>query len=237
VKTQKFISVMSGVIVFFLAGSAFVLSYDSLYRLAIANGITPWLAWLWPLCLDAFVVSASLAVLRNSLISERTFYQWVLVGSFTILSISFNAIHAPSNWLARSIFALPPLVVFLAFELLVSQIKSSARRRSASQSLQAITEAVVRAKSELADLEHKADELQKPQATVAKLEKTGTKIEQLASRIEALLASLENGATLQPGQIAKRLEASAPNVSKALKHLESQGVIHRNGQIELVRER
>jgi hypothetical protein len=132
---NKAISIITALLVLFLAGAAFVLSYDALYALALANGIRTSLSWLWPLTLDAFMIAASLAVLRASLSQERTAYPWLLVGAFTLASITFNAIHAPGTWLARAIFMLPPAVVFLSFELLMSQIKATVKRQGAMLSV------------------------------------------------------------------------------------------------------
>ena len=235
---QKGISIISGIIIFFLAVSSFVLSYDALYRLALANGITPWLAWLWPLCLDAFMVSASLAVLRNSLVSERTWYQWVLVGIFTILSISFNAIHAPDTWLARSIFAIPPLVVFLAFELLVSQVKSAVRRRGVSQTLQAMTEAVSRARAELADLEKKADELSKrldtpPMIPASDTTEDDTEPQSVtpakAERHALILSVIAQDGGIKYQDLAARIGVSLPTVKRDMAELLDTGKVKRNG--------
>lgn len=136
--TNKAISILSAILVLFLAGAAFVLSYDALHSLALANDIKPSLAWLWPLCLDAFMVTASLAVLRASLNAEGKVYQWVLVGAFTGASIAFNVIHAPTTLLARAIYALPPLVVFLAFELLMKQSAATVKRNAATHSIEAL---------------------------------------------------------------------------------------------------
>lgn len=235
---QKGISIIGGIIVFFLAVSAFVLSYDALYRLALANGITPWLAWLWPLCLDAFMVSASLAVLRNSLVSERTWYQWVLVGAFTILSITFNAIHAPDTILARSVFALPPLVVFLSFELLVSQIKSAVKRHAVSVSLEAMTEAVSRAKAELADLEKRADELSRridtmqtdtaPDDTDTALAQ-GMKHAQKEVRQARIISIIQAEPDISYPDLAARLAVSLPTIKRDMAELLDTGKVRRNG--------
>lgn len=157
---MKAIKAISATLVLLLACASFVLSYDALYRTALANGITPALAWLWPLCLDAAMVTVSLAVLRNSLLQERTWYQWLLAIAFTAASVTVNAIHAPATTLARFVFALAPTVTFIAFELLMQQIKSEARRRGASQSLRVINDAIQRARDELQSLQAQADTLQ-----------------------------------------------------------------------------
>lgn len=148
-KANKTISVVTAGLVLFLAGAAFVLSYDALHGLALDNGIKPSLAWLWPLTLDAFMIAASLAVLRASLNSEGKVYQWTLVGAFTLASIAFNVVHAPTTLLARSIFALPPLVVFLAFELLMKQTGAMVKRQGATESIETLAAEAVTKRAEV----------------------------------------------------------------------------------------
>src|SRR5574341_1511916 len=134
-KANTLISWITALLVLFLAGAAFVLSYDTLRDLALGNGVKPGLAWLWPLMLDAFMIAASLAVLRANLYVERTWYPWLLVGVFTLTSITFNVVHAVDALLPQAIAALPPAVVFLSFELLMNQTKSTVNRQSVVVSL------------------------------------------------------------------------------------------------------
>jgi hypothetical protein len=134
-KAKKLISTTTAALVIFLALAAFVLSYDALRALAAVNGINHRLAYLWPLTLDGFIIVASLSVLRNSLLAERTLYAWLLIVGFSLASIGFNILHAPGNLTAQAIAAVPPLALLLSFELLMSQLKSEVRRRSAFDSL------------------------------------------------------------------------------------------------------
>jgi len=128
-KANTIISWLTAILVTFLAAAAFVLSYDVLRQVAQQNSVNPTLACLWPLTLDAVMIAASLAVLRGNLNKERTAYPWLLVGAFTILSIVFNVEHAGASWLARGVYALPPAVCFLAFELLMAQVKATVQRQ------------------------------------------------------------------------------------------------------------
>ncbi len=57
--------------VLLLAAGSFVLSYDALHQLAVANHVPRPLAWIWPLIVDGFIITASLAVLHAVLL-ERT---------------------------------------------------------------------------------------------------------------------------------------------------------------------
>lgn len=112
--------------VFGLAVAAFVLSYDALHALALASGIRPGLAWIWPLVVDGFIVVASLSVLAANR-ARSAAYPWALVGTFSALSIGFNIAHAPDALTAQAVAAIPPLALMLAFELLMRQIPTVAR--------------------------------------------------------------------------------------------------------------
>jgi len=48
---------------FVLAGCAFVLSFDALRELAVALGMPPGRAWLWPLAIDVSIANSTLALL------------------------------------------------------------------------------------------------------------------------------------------------------------------------------
>lgn len=126
------ISRLTGWLVGFLALASFVLSYEALWTLAIDSQVNFWLAWLWPLTLDFFVLVASLSILRNSLNGHSRLYAWTLVVVFTALSIVFNAIHKGLPIEVYNIYALPyvPMVVYIlppvafvfSLHLLVEQI-------------------------------------------------------------------------------------------------------------------
>jgi hypothetical protein len=100
----------------------------------------------------------SLTILRASLYAERTSFAWALVAAFSMLSVALNVIHAPSNIVAWVVAGVSPVALLLSFESLMSQVRTSVKRRSLSQSLGAMTEAVSRARAELAALERQADE-------------------------------------------------------------------------------
>lgn len=157
--TNKAISILTAILVLFLAGAAFVLSYDALHALALDNQVKPGLAWLWPLTLDAVMIAASLAVLRASLNNEAKVYPWFLVGAFTVASIAFNVVHAPDVLLARAIFALPPAVVFLAFELLMGQTAAMVRRQGMVKSLADLAAEAEVKRQELASISADAEKL------------------------------------------------------------------------------
>jgi hypothetical protein len=118
------------------------------------------------LSLDAFVIIATIAVVRNSLRGENTKYPIFLVGGFTLLSIILNTVDVGNlNWLAEfdpwvaritrgaiyvSVHALPPVVVFLSIELAASIGKSEVRRYAQIKSQQQVQQetAALRRKAE-----------------------------------------------------------------------------------------
>ncbi len=115
-------------IVLFLFASAFILSYDALLNLARDNGISPRLAPLWPLGLDAFMAAASLAVIWATTNQTRVIWFWFLVGGAVLASIVGNIVHADGTIVAQAIAALPPIVAFLSFEVLMTMVRHETER-------------------------------------------------------------------------------------------------------------
>lgn len=191
-RANQIISLLSGSLVAFLALAAFVLSFDALRHLAAANGVAAGMAWLYPAIIDGAIIIFSLSVLQASLNRERTRYPWALVGLFTALSIGLNVLHAPTNPLPRLLAAVPPIALFLSFELLMNQVKSLVRRLEIVQRLQELETAVQQKQTELNTLIlHKQAELdaliQERQTAVQQLE---AQLHNLASRKEGLLAEI-----------------------------------------------
>jgi hypothetical protein len=111
----------SGVIGLAVAG--FAMSYDALHSLALTQGVPAPLAWMWPLIVDGFIVVASLSVVRAVATSRRARYPWLLVLTFSTISIAFNVVHATPTVVARFVAAIPPTALVLSFELLMRQLR------------------------------------------------------------------------------------------------------------------
>lgn len=107
-----------------LAAGSFVLSYDALHRLAVANQVPRPLAWIWPLIVDGFIIVASLAILHGVQHRRPARYPWTLLVAFSTLSVTFNVLHAPPTAVARLIAAVPPSTLVLSFELLMRQLRN-----------------------------------------------------------------------------------------------------------------
>ncbi|MBX3061275.1 MAG: DUF2637 domain-containing protein [Anaerolineae bacterium] len=181
-RTNQIISLLTGSLVAFLALAAFVLSFDALRHLAAANGVAAGMAWLYPAIIDGAIIIFSLSVLQASLNRERPRYPWALVGLFTALSIGLNVLHAPTAPLPRLLAAVPPIALFLSFELLMNQVKHSVRRLGLVQHLQELATATEQKRSELDGL------VQERQTAVHRLE---AQLQNLASRRDELLAEIK----------------------------------------------
>ncbi len=117
-------------------------------------------AWLYPAIIDGAIVVFSLSVVQVSLNKERPLYPWLLVGLFTVLSVALNVLHAERAFLARVLAAVPPIALFLSFELLMNQVKAAAGRSAARQSLAELESALVARRAELDEVvRQKAAEL------------------------------------------------------------------------------
>jgi hypothetical protein len=110
-----------------IGAAAFLLSYDALHSLALASGVRPGLARIWPGVLDGFIVVATLTVVAAKRASRPTWYPWALVVLFSGASVTFNILHAidqalaPAGWVAALVFAMPPIALVLATHLLLQQ--------------------------------------------------------------------------------------------------------------------
>jgi len=78
--------------------------YDALHQFALTNQVPRPLAWIWPLIVDGFIITASLAVLTD----RRAIYQWLLVLGFYTTSVIFNVMHAPPTAVVSLVAAIPP---------------------------------------------------------------------------------------------------------------------------------
>lgn len=192
-RTNQIVSICTGTLVAFLALAAFVLSFDALRSLAAASGVDGSMAWLYPAIIDGAIIIFSLSVLQASLNREHTRYPWALVGLFTILSISLNILHAPTFPLPRLLAAIPPIALFLSFELLMNQVKGLVNRLGSVQTLQELAAAIQQKQTDLDNLiAHKQAELDivvaEKETAVSHLD---TQVDKLTAQKENLLAELK----------------------------------------------
>lgn len=190
-KVNTAISVVSGMLVLFLAGSAFVLSFEALKDLAYQVGIAEQMAWLYPAIIDGAIIVFSLSVLRANLNRERTLYPWALVSLFTLLSVVLNIIHADENPLAQSLAAIPPLALFLSFELFLSQLKETAVRLEALNSLNQIVRRVRKKEAELNGIVRQHSE------TIEKLKREIGRLERRKVNLHSDIRQQSNGKTAE----------------------------------------
>lgn len=125
---QRAISWFARGVVILVALGAAVLSFDALTALAVAAGIDSSLAWVWAIVVDGFILVATVAAFS---LKERgwrvTWYPWVTLSLFVILSMIGNGYHAaiaePDYRLplgvAVIVTAIPPIALFLAIHMLI----------------------------------------------------------------------------------------------------------------------
>jgi Protein of unknown function (DUF2637) len=110
-----------------IGAAAFLLSYDALHSLAVASGVRPGLARIWPGVLDGFIVIATLTVVAAKRARQPTWYPWALVALFSAASVAFNILHAldrylaAARWIRPLVFAMPPVALVLVTHLLLQQ--------------------------------------------------------------------------------------------------------------------
>jgi hypothetical protein len=148
-KENRRLSYITGLLVTFLAAAAFWLSFAALRDLAIEQGVAPGVAWLYPAIIDGAIIVFSLSVVQVSLAGERPRYPWVLVGLFTVLSVALNMVHATTEALAKLMAAIPPVALFLSFELLMNQLKTAAQKQSLGETVAGLEQHIADRQAEL----------------------------------------------------------------------------------------
>jgi len=192
-RTNTLISTLTGVLVFLLAAAAFLLSFDALKHLAATNGIPTGKSWIYPAIVDGAIIVFSLSVLQASLNRQHTLYPWILVGAFTVLSVILNIVHAPATFLSRVLAAIPPLALFLSFELLMGQIKGLVQRSGAIQSLEELFNTARQKQAEFDELirTRRAELATMTEQHQTEVQKLVSQLEQLKTRKETLQAELQ----------------------------------------------
>ena len=194
-------------LVLLVAVGSFALSYNALKDVALSNGITGWwLAYVWPFLIDFALIVFSLAIVNAYLQSESTWKQWSLVGIYTMATIGFNIAHAPNDLQARVVAAIAPVSLFFSFEILMGQLRTSAKRSSLVKSL--------------AQLEAHLD--QNRSAFEAKLERMRSTLRQRFDHERSTLKqTLEQERSALAAEI-EHLHAEADQLTKQIEKLQRQ---------------
>ena len=91
----------TGIISILIMVCVFILALANLQAGAEEAGITPWLAWAWPVCVDALMIAGSRMIPRSSLRQESTRFGWLVVVTFTGVTIGFKIAHSPGDFISR----------------------------------------------------------------------------------------------------------------------------------------
>jgi Protein of unknown function (DUF2637) len=126
-----------GAFAMFAYGAA--LSFDVLHSIAQATGLSPVLAWLWPLGFETFMAVAAVAVLaeQRSRPHRTPWYPWVLTALAAGSSIALNFGHPyipldpPPRLLVACVYGVPPITAPFAWHLFL--LRLAHRRRDTGQ--------------------------------------------------------------------------------------------------------
>jgi len=117
-----------GAFAMFAYGAA--LSFDVLHTIARAAGLSPVLAWLWPLGFETFMAVAAVAVLaeQRSRPHKTPWYPWVLTALAAGSSIALNFGHPyipldpPPRLLVACVYGVPPITAPFAWHLFLLRL-------------------------------------------------------------------------------------------------------------------
>jgi hypothetical protein len=127
-----------GAFAMFAYGAA--LSFDVLHTIAQAAGLSPVLAWLWPLGFETFMAVAAVAVLaeQRSRPHKTPWYPWVLTALAAGSSIALNFGHPyipldpPPRLLLACVYGVPPVTAPFAWHLFLLRL-AHRRHQDSSQ--------------------------------------------------------------------------------------------------------
>jgi hypothetical protein len=117
-----------GAFAMFAYGAA--LSFDVLHSIAQAAGLSPVLAWLWPLGFETFMAVAAVAVLaeQRTRPHKTPWYPWVLTALAAGSSIALNFGHPyipldpPPQLLVALVYGVPPICAPFAWHLFLLRL-------------------------------------------------------------------------------------------------------------------
>lgn len=196
---------LSALLVFLIAASAFVLSFNSIRALAIDNGTDPALAWLVPVIVDLAMVGFSVAALNSTLNKESTWFKWILIFAFTAVSVGFNVAHSNLMLMGIVIAAMAPLTLFFSFEVFISGISASVKRNSVLLSLVDIQKLVAKLNSRRDQLVSTIEQLteQKRIDIEQATNEIGEAAEQLKNKLAEDIEQLHDRKRLLQNEISK----------------------------------
>jgi hypothetical protein len=123
-----------GALAMFAYGAA--LSFDVLHSIALATGLSPLLAWLWPLGFETFMAVAAVAVLaeQRTRPGRTPWYPWVLTALAAGSSIALNFGHPylpldpPPRLLVACVYGVPPVCAPFAWHLFLLRVAHRRRQ-------------------------------------------------------------------------------------------------------------
>ena len=141
------VAVMAGTT--FVAVTAFVLAYDGSRGAATDAGISQ--AQWYPFCIEGVIVCASVATLRL----HRRVYPWLILLSFTAVSVAANVLHAWEQpgwqWWSLAFAAVPPLALPICVHLLLMVGRGDSKQAASDLNSEAANASGVEVREEVAD--------------------------------------------------------------------------------------
>lgn len=117
-----------------ISASAFALSFDSLYHMAVNFGFKSWLAWLFPVSVDLAILVYSVALMLRRMNGLKAPWETSFLVFVTLLSIAMNAVHDCDHViLKRFVHALPPILMAMSVECLIRIMSTHSEKKEISK--------------------------------------------------------------------------------------------------------
>jgi len=229
---NKWTTIITGFLTFGLAVAAFTLSFNNLTLLATEAGYA--IPWLFPIIIEGAVIVFSVRMLWNSLNGENSTWQWACIIGASIAATLFNVYHSNTESVVAMIMAgLPSILLLLAFETFISQIKKITSRAGLIQAIADLEEQEAQRKTEIESFARQQEQEQArleshKQAVQAEIERLSQEREQAQADFEKQKRTLEvelkkvkaekkkpAGKTIKEKRLAKLEKIYTPEMTNA----------------------
>lgn len=211
---SKLITIITATLFIVLALMAFAVSYQGLQITAYNNGKAGWMSYIIPLIVDGGIIIFSLAVVYKSLRNEPAWFQWFLVGLFTVVTVSFNIFQESNHITVYFVKSVAPIMLLLTFESLMGIVTGGVKRREYQANIAELRDLKAGLQNEVDKLQRKVDNL----------------VEQIDSPRKEQVYNLVAEGVKSARQIADTLQVSHTTVYKDLNELIDEGTIAKNGK-------
>ena len=117
------------IVLIVVACGSFLLSYNNLHTSAVEMGVPSILAFVFPICIDAFLLICTLYILYSGQNNVDPREGWGFLFAYTIASIAFNIHMAPSDIWAQFGYSMCPVGLCVSLHFFMKVIHTEIEKK------------------------------------------------------------------------------------------------------------